>query len=330
MQETPDDWVTVSPSGIKALCQQITIGVPINGRSRLIDQIRASPDAIPVVYAHLTQIDMSPVEQLSHKELLEAQSSDPVIGKVWQQVKQGNGVSIHRPVNSDAALLQRESSKLKIRNQLLYRVTQKSLGKEVNQLVLPAQYRPLVLKSLHNDIGHLGIDKTTELIKDRFYWPKMASEIAAYVRNCGRCITRQTLPQKAAPLQQITSNRPLDLVCIDFLSIEPDSKGITNVLVITDHYTRYAQAFPTKDQKALTVAKVLFEKFFIHYGLPARIHSDQGQDFESRIIRELLTLLGIRKSRTSPYHPQGDAQPERFNRTLLSMLGTLEPAQKHR
>ncbi len=131
-----------------------------------------------------------------------------------------------------------------------------------------------------------------------------------------------------APLQHITSKGPLDLVCIDFLSIEPDAKGISNVLVVTDHFTRYAQAFTTKDQKALTVAKVLFEKFFVHYGLPARIHSDQGRDFESRMIKELLGMLGVRKSRTTPYHPQGDAQPERFNRTLLSMLGTLDPENK--
>lgn len=175
---------------------------------------------------------------------------------------------------------------------------------------------------------HLGTERTTELIKDRFYWPRVASEVATYIQNCGRCVARKSIPQKAAPLQHITSNGPLDLVCIDFLSIEPDSKGMANVLVVTDHYTRYAQAFPTKDQKALTVAKVLFEKFFVHYGLPARIHSDQGRDFESKLIKELLTLLGIRKSRTSPYHPQGDPQPERFNRTLLAMLGTLDPAKK--
>lgn len=119
-------------------------------------------------------------------------------------------------------------------------------------------------------------------------------------------------------------------MCIDFLSIETDLKGIANVLVVTDHFTRYAQAFPCRDQRALTVAKTLFEKFFVHYGLPSRIHSDQGRDFESRLIKELLGMLGIRKSRTSPYHPQGDAQPERFNRTLLSMLGTLDPAKRSR
>lgn len=129
-------------------------------------------------------------------------------------------------------------------------------------------------------------------------------------------------------LHQITSTGPLDLVCIDFLSLEPDSRGISNILVVTDHFTRYAQASPTKDQRAVTVTKVLMEKFFVHYGLPARIHSDQGRDFESKLVKGLLQVLGVKKSRTTPYHPQGDPQPERFNWTLLSMLGTLQPSQK--
>nr|XP_013767485.1 PREDICTED: uncharacterized protein LOC102206490 [Pundamilia nyererei] len=190
------------------------------------------------------------------------------------------------------------------------------------------RYRTSVMRSLHDECGHLGVEKTTELLKDRFYWPRMNADVDQYIKTCGRCVSRKTLPQRSSPLSQITSKGPLDLVCIDFLQIEPDNKGVANVLVVTDHYTRYAQAFPTKDQKSVTVAKVLWEKYFVHYGLPARIHSDQGRDFESRLIKELLSMLGIRKSRTSPYHPQGDAQPERFNRTLLSMLGTLEHVQK--
>lgn len=117
----------------------------------------------------------------------------------------------------------------------------------------------------------------------------------------------------------------MDLVCIDFLLVEPDSKDIGNMLVVTNHFTRYAQAYPTKDQKALTVTKVLNKKFFVHYGLPVRINSDQGTAFESQTIKEMLKVMGIQKSRTSPYHPQGDPQPEQYNRTLLSILGTLSP-----
>lgn len=115
---------------------------------------------------------------------------------------------------------------------------------------------------------------------------------------------------------------------MDFLSLEPDRSNKKSILVVTDHYTRYAQAFPTKDQTAKTVAKVLWENFFVHYGLPQRLHSDQGRDFESKVIYELTRLLGVQKSRTTPYHPQGDPQPERFNRTLLGMLGTLEEEKK--
>ncbi len=131
-------------------------------------------------------------------------------------------------------------------------------------------------------------------MKDRFYWPQMTSEVEKYVKSCGRCMARKTLPQKRAPLSNITSSGPMELICIDFLSVEPDSKGVANVLVVTDHFTRYAQAYPAKDQKAVTVAKILLEKFFVYYGLPAHIHSDQGRDFESNLIKELLGMLGIK------------------------------------
>ncbi|KYO38473.1 hypothetical protein Y1Q_0015703 [Alligator mississippiensis] len=131
-----------------------------------------------------------------------------------------------------------------------------------------------------------------------------------------------------AYLHTISSSKPLELACIDFLTIETDRKNISNVLVVTDHFTRYAQACPTRDQRATIVAKVLWEKYFVVYGLPEQIHFDQGRDFKSHLLREIFQMAGIWKSWTSPYHPQGDPQPERFNRTLLNMLGTLRNEQK--
>lgn len=68
--------------------------------------------------------------------------------------------------------------------------------------------------------------------------------------------------------------------------------------------------------------------FFKNYGTPRRLHSDQGTNFSSRLIKELCDLYNIRKSRTTPYHPMGNGMPKRFNCTLLDMLGTLEPDKK--
>ncbi len=114
---------------------------------------------------------------------------------------------------------------------------------------------------------------------------------------------------------------------MDYLSLEPDSHNTKDILVITDHFIKYAVALPTKDQKATTVAKSLWEHYFVHYGFPGCILSDQGRDFESELIKDLCALLGITKVRTSPYHPRGNPV-EHFNRTLLGLLGTLSDEKK--
>lgn len=127
----------------------------------------------------------------------------------------------------------------------------------------------------------------------------------------------------------IRTSRPLELVCMDYLSLEPDGRGTKDILVIIDHFTKYSVAVPTADQKAKTVAKTLWNSFFVHYGIPERLHSDQGRDFESAVIKELCLLLGIKKTRTTPYYPRGNPV-ELFNRMLLEMLGTLEEESKAR
>ena len=131
-------------------------------------------------------------------------------------------------------------------------------------------------------------------------------------------------------MKSFIAKEPMELLAIDFLSLERGKGGFENILVVTDSFTKFSWVFPTRDQKATTVAKLLWEKVFINYGMPQRLHSDQGRDFEGKVIKSLCQFAGIRKSRTTPYPPQGNGQTERFNKTLLSMLRTLDQDNKSR
>ena len=89
-----------------------------------------------------------------------------------------------------------------------------------------------------------------------------------------------------------------------------------------DHFTKWCEAFPTKDQKASTVAEILVSQVFTRFGPPTVIHSDQGQNFESNLLQEVNNLMGVHKSRTTAYHPQCDGLVQRQNRTLQEMLAS--------
>uniref|UniRef100_A0A669BQ97 Gypsy retrotransposon integrase-like protein 1 n=1 Tax=Oreochromis niloticus TaxID=8128 RepID=A0A669BQ97_ORENI len=250
-QEEVGEWTSIPPAGIKALCKQACIREGAVVPDRLVDQLGAPASAVPEACAFPVNLSVNILDQLSPKDIHTSQDMDPTIGPLKKAIKSHIGFARSKTDSPEAVMLFRESRKLELSDGLLYRVKEKMCGKQSRQLVLPARYRSMVLRSLHDECGHMGAERTTELIKERFYWPRMAAEIEQYIRTCGRCISRKTLPQRASPLNQITSNGPLDLVCIDFLQIEPDSKGVANVLVVTDHYTRMHRHFLPKIKEPL-------------------------------------------------------------------------------
>ena len=126
---------------------------------------------------------------------------------------------------------------------------------------------------------------------------------------------------------RLSATRPLELLAIDFTVLEPLSNGRENVLVITDVFTKYTVAVATCNQRADTVARILVNEWFLVFGVPLRIHSDLGRNFESALIRKLCTMYVIKKSHTTHYHPAGNGQVERFNRTMHGLLRVL-PAEK--
>ncbi|XP_061170353.1 uncharacterized protein LOC133179669 [Saccostrea echinata] len=92
------------------------------------------------------------------------------------------------------------------------------------------------------------------------------------------------------------------------------------ILVVADYFTKFVEIFPIPNMEAETVASVIFKGWIKRYGCPHALHTDQGQQFESQLFQNLCTLLGIHKTRTTPFHPRSDGMVERLNRTIKDTL----------
>ena len=178
-------------------------------------------------------------------------------------------------------------------------------------------------------MGHLGVDRTLGLARERFYWPRMQRDIEHHIEHVCQCVKQKILSLKTrAPLKPIVTTSPFEMISIDFLHVENCSRKYEYILVVMDHFTRFAQAYATRNKSAKTVAQKLYSDFILRFGFPLRIHHDQVGEFENHLHQELEKLCGVEHSRTTPYHPEGNGQVKRFSRTLLGMLLTLPETQK--
>ena len=198
--------------------------------------------------------------------------------------------------SEQAKQLYRCRSKLVMQHELLYRKYYDiNLKEERIQFVLPKKFWHKALDACHDSVGHLVIERRISLLCNRFYWSNMAQDIKIYIQSCPRCL-RFKRSKERANLNSIEATRPMELVHIDYLTIEApkNSRCLKDVyiLIVTDHCTRYAQAYVTPNQKASTIAKTLWDKFFVHYGFP-EILSDQGRNFESKLLKELCLLAQV-------------------------------------
>ncbi|XP_053372981.1 uncharacterized protein LOC123532109 [Mercenaria mercenaria] len=308
-----EEMMTIDNSVVKAICGAITVPYIETLQSMNINIIDVTEDP------------GQPMAQIEMREIRRKQREDPIIDK-WRIAVIDKTIPT-KCYNKKDQIMKKNFDRLKIKRGILFREIEEDTTKK-EQLCIPEVYKEEILRGLHTDVGHPGRERTLRLIRERFFWPGMTADIDMFISSCDRCLRRKSKTNSRAPLVNVHTTYPLELVCFDYLTLEQSKGGFGNILVITDHFTKFAVAIPTRNQTAKTTAEAFYNNFIINYGIPTRLHSDQGANFESELIKELCDLTNMKKSHTSVYHPQGNSGPERFNRTLLEMLGTLENSQK--
>ena len=252
------------------------------------------------------------------------QRRDDTLSQVIHWLEAGKKPA-HSSASDEVRRWLRQWSRLRLLEGVLFRVYRRRAGDpESLQVAIPPQLVGGVLTSLHAGPcgGHFGPEKLMKQTQLRFYWPGMQVDIEEFCGKCDRCAGRNAPnPQPRAPMGELHASEPWEMMSIDFLTDLPlTDRGNKHLLICCDHFTRWVEVFPLPDMSAVTVARTLADEVFSRFGCPKRLHSDCAANFKSQLIAELCRIMGVEKSNTTAFHPQGNSRCERVNRTVLNML----------
>ena len=180
-----------------------------------------------------------------------------------------------------------------------------------SRLVFPAVLVKPALEILHDGPGgnHMGAGKTLKKMKARFWRPGISTAVCEYCCSCLTCAACRSSRKSKAPLQSMVTGYPMQCIHMDIVCPLPKSKkGNIYILTVQCSFTKWVEACPLRNQRAVTCANVFVKNCICLYGVPESIHSDQGRNFESNAFKEMCKLLQMKKTRTAAYHSQGNGQ----------------------
>ncbi len=267
----------------------------------------------------------------TNREMAEAQRDDTDLRTVYAAKKEDKPQPTWNEVSGTGPhgkVYWVEYKRLEMHNELLYRRWESHDGKETRlQLIVPHRYRNLVCSQFHDSltVAHMGSKRTQKMIRQRYYWHLMKDDVDRWIRTCVRCQHRKRpMPTPRAPLVIYVVGHPNERVSMDICGpIIKTKQGNEYILAITDHFTKYTRAVAMPRHTAKHIAEAFVTNWTSWFGSPMQIHTDQGPDFESKLIHELCYIMDTEKTRTTAYRPSADGQVERYNQTMAQLLNAV-------
>ena len=219
--------------------------------------------------------------------------------------------------------LNNQLKRLQLLDGILCRKFETADNQVVLQQIVPPSMTQEILSACHSSptAWHLRVAKTSEKIKQRFHRPGLQEDTKLFASRCPECQKRSGPPEKYHhSLVEWQASCPFHHIGIDFMGRLSLSNGNKHILVIGDHFTKWYEAIPLPDQTTFTTANALVDHWISRMGCPHSLHRHQGRNFESKLFEQLLKLLEMDKTRTTPFHPQSNAVIEKMNKTLQNML----------
>ena len=248
-------------------------------------------------------VSKDPLDSVNMHQL---QEKDEVIGPVLRAMHSGTRVrpSDIQGRSRECFQLAEQWDQLTIVDGILHRRHEDANGRSHLQVVAPKVSRSDIMHHLHDGIagGHLGEAKTLSRLRERLYWPGHASDVRMWCKTCSHCAARKNPTHtRRAPLQSMLAGYPMQTVAVDIVGPFPSGEsGNTYVLVASDYFSRWVEAYGIPNQEAVTVAKKLVDELFCRFSIPEQIHSDQGRQFESNLVQEICKLLHVNNTVSSP------------------------------
>ncbi|CAH8664376.1 unnamed protein product [Schistosoma haematobium] len=287
----------------------------VPGKENVMADYLSRPDMeadLPLTAYAVNSLEGDPLE------LVRQQKADPNLREVIRVIKEGADVD-KRKMDKEVITLLRQKKRLRVNS---YGVLTWQDDDENWVAVIPKDWRRKVIHECHQ-VAHTGIARTTDLLRQSAYWPSMRDDVAEYVLTCQQCQLMKSDRYRQPPLQSIPVTAVGDLWSVDVMGPFPQTaSGNQYLLVMTEHATRWVDAVPIADQRARTVTEVVIRHIVACHGIPKMILTDQGPCFESDEFKARLKQFGIKRIRTTPYHPQTNGLTERNNRTLKEWLAS--------